>query len=155
MTLEVGDSVPDFTLPTDDGSDVSLKDFRGSKLVIYFYPKDNTPGCTNEAIGFSKLAEAFKKAETEIIGISKDSVKKHRNFRNKHDLTIRLASDAEGDVCERFGVWQEKSMYGRRFMGITRATFLVDREGRIARIWPKVKVNGHAEEVLEAARELE
>lgn len=154
MTLEIGDSVPDFTLPADDGGTVSPADFRGKKLVIYFYPKDNTPGCTKEAIGFTDLVQDFAEADTEILGISKDSIKKHRNFRSKHDLKIRLASDAESDACERFGVWQEKRMYGKSFMGIVRATFLIDREGRIARVWPKVKVNGHAEEVLAAARDL-
>jgi len=155
MKLEIGDSVPDFTLPADDGSNVTPADFRGRKLVIYFYPKDNTPGCTKEAIGFTELMQAFAEADTEILGISKDSIQKHRNFRSKHDLAIRLASDAESDVCERFGVWQEKRLYGRSFMGIVRATFLVDRDGRLARLWPKVKVKGHAEEVLAAARELD
>lgn len=155
MTLQVGDAAPDFTLPADDGGAVSPADFRGRKLVIYFYPKDNTPGCTKEAIGFTELAKDFAEADTEVLGVSKDSVKKHQNFRNKHDLAIRLASDAESDVCERYGIWQEKRLYGRSFMGIVRTTFLIDRDGRIARIWPKVKVSGHAEEVLAAARELD
>jgi len=155
MTLREGDNVPEFRLPADEGAEISPADFRGHKLVIYFYPKDNTPGCTKEAIGFTELADAFAAADTAIVGISKDSVKKHHNFREKHGLKVRLASDAEGDVCERFGVWKEKSMYGRTFLGIQRATFLIDRNGRIARAWPKVKVAGHAEEVLEAARALE
>jgi len=152
--LSEGDPAPDFTLPADDGGEVSLGDYHGQKLVLYFYPKDNTPGCTKEAIGFTDLANVFAEADAAIVGVSKDSVKKHQNFKTKHELGVRLASDAEGDVCERYGVWQQKKLYGRSFMGIQRATFLIDREGRIAKIWAKVKVDGHPQEVVEAARAL-
>jgi len=155
MTLKEGEQAPDFTLPADDGGEVALSDCRGKKLVIYFYPRDNTPGCTKEAVGFTDLADAFAEADTAILGISKDSLKKHQNFKKKHELAVRLASDAESDVCERYGVWQEKKLYGRSFMGIQRATFLIDRQGRIAKVWPKVKVDGHAQEVLAAARALD
>ncbi len=153
-TLNEGDAAPGFSLPTDDGKTVTLDSFQGRKLVLYFYPKDNTPGCTTEARDFSQLSDDFAAADATVLGVSKDSLKKHENFRSKHDLAIRLGSDADGNVCETYGVWGEKKMYGKTFMGITRATFLIDRDGRIARIWPKVRVKGHAEEVLEAARAL-
>ncbi len=152
--LAEGDVAPDFTLPRDGGEDVTLSALRPAPVVLYFYPKDNTPGCTKQAIGFTCLQEEFKAAGGEILGVSKDSVKKHENFRAKHDLGVALLSDAESDVCERYGVFVEKKMYGKTFMGIERATFLIDGEGRIARIWRKVKVGGHVEEVLEALRAL-
>lgn len=149
-----GDRVPDVKLVGMDGEAVSPADFRGQKLVLYFYPKDDTPGCTNEAKDFSALAEEFEKAGTWILGVSKDSPAKHQKFTKKHDLSIRLASDEDGTVCEAFGTWVEKSLYGRKYMGIDRATFLIDRDGTIFRIWRKVRVPGHAEAVLAAAREL-
>lgn len=152
MRLAPGDKAPDFTLPADDGGTLGLGDLAGRKAVLYFYPKDDTPGCTAEARDFTELAQAFAEADTVVVGVSKDTVEKHRRFIDKHGLGIRLLSDAEGSMCEAYGVWQEKKLYGRAFMGIVRATFLIGRDGRIARVWPKVRVNGHAAEVLEAAR---
>ena len=149
-----GGKAPDFTLPIDDGRKVALKDFRGKKLVLYFYPKADTPGCTREAIAFSALKSAFAKADTAILGVSADAVKKQDAFKRKHDLAIPLASDETHKMLAAYGVWGEKSMYGRTFMGITRATFLIGPGGRIAQVWPKVKVDGHAEEVLAAAKAL-
>ncbi|WP_106639581.1 thioredoxin-dependent thiol peroxidase [Allosphingosinicella vermicomposti] len=149
-----GDLVPDVVLEGMDGQTISPADFRGQKLVIYFYPKDDTPGCTTEAKDFSALAEAFEQAGTWVIGVSKDDAKKHRNFIDKHSLRVALASDTDGQVCAAFGTWVEKNMYGRQYMGIDRATFLIDRDGVVKRIWRKVKVGGHAEQVLAAAREL-
>ena len=152
--LNEGDRVPDVTLAGTDGSPVRPGDFRGNKLVLYFYPKDDTSGCTREAQDFTALAEEFEKAATWVLGVSKDSPKSHAKFRDKYDLKVRLASDSDGAVCEAFGTWIEKSMYGRKYMGIDRATFLIERDGTVARIWRKVKVPGHAEEVLQAARSL-
>jgi thioredoxin-dependent peroxiredoxin len=152
--LSEGDPVPDVELVNLEGKPVRTSDFRGQKIVFYFYPKDDTSGCTAEAQAFSALAEEFEKAGTWLLGISKDDAKKHARFIEKYDLKVPLATDADGSVCEAFGTWIEKSMYGRKYMGIDRATFLVDRDGRIHRIWRKVKVPGHAEEVLAAAREL-
>jgi len=152
--LNEGDPVPDVTLEGMDGKTISPKDFAGQKLVIYFYPKDDTSGCTREAQDFSALAAEFEKAGTWIIGISKDDSKRHAKFTQKYDLKVPLATDTDGSACEAFGTWVEKSMYGRKHMGIERSTFLIDRDGVVKRIWRKVKVPGHAEEVLEAAREL-
>lgn len=152
-SVTVGAAAPDFDLATDDGT-VSLAGLKGKKVVLYFYPKDDTPGCTREAIDFTALAADFAAADTVVIGASKDSVARHAKFRGKYDLGVKLASDPDGAVIERYGSWVEKSLYGRKYMGIDRATFLVDRDGTIARIWRKVKVPGHAEEVLKAAREL-
>ncbi|HEX8214560.1 MAG TPA: peroxiredoxin [Allosphingosinicella sp.] len=152
--LNEGDKVPDVTLQGLEEEPVSPADFNGQKLVIYFYPKDDTSGCTAEAKAFSALAEQFEHAGTWILGVSKDDSKKHRKFIDKYELNVPLATDAGGSACEAFGTWVEKSMYGRKYMGIDRATFLVDRDGVVKRIWRKVKVPGHAEEVLEAAREL-
>ena len=152
--LSEGDRVPDVQLQGMTGEPVSPADFRGHKLVLYFYPKDDTTGCTREAQEFSALAGAFEKEDTWILGVSKDSPASHAKFTGKYGLEVRLASDVEGQGCEAFGVWVEKSMYGRKYMGIERATFLVSRDGTLARIWRKVKVPGHAEEVLKAAREL-
>ncbi len=154
MAIATGDKAPDFTLPADGGHDISLGDFKGKNLVVYFYPKDNTPGCTREAIAFSEHADVFAAANTEIIGISKDSVKKHENFRKKHNLKVHLGADENGKVLDAFGVWKEKSMYGRSFMGIERATFLIDGNGVVRNVWRKVRVKGHAEAVLEAVKEL-
>lgn len=153
-TLKEGDMAPDFSLPTDSGGNASLSAVKGRKAVVYFYPKDDTSGCTKEAIAFTGLKGAFDEAETDIIGISADSVARHDKFKAKHALAVTLASDESRAAIEAYGVWVEKSMYGRKYMGIDRSTFLIDRDGRIARIWRKVKVAGHAEEVLEAARAL-
>lgn len=152
--LTTGDIAPDFTLPCDGDTTITLSALRPKKVIVYFYPKDDTPGCTKEAIGFSEQLEAFRSANCEIIGISKDTATKHGKFRAKHDLSVILASDAESDVCEKFGVWLEKSMYGKTYMGIQRATFLIGPDGTILRDWPKVRVPGHVEAVLEAAQSL-
>ncbi len=152
--LSEGDAAPDVTLQGLDGQSISLADYRGQKLVLYFYPKDDTSGCTAEAQAFTALAPEFEKAGAWILGVSKDDAKKHRKFTDKYELKIPLATDADGSVCEAFGTWIEKSMYGRKYMGIDRATFLIDGDGVIRRIWRKVKVPGHADEVLGAAREL-
>jgi len=150
----VGEKAPNFTLPRDGGSSVSLTDFKGRKLVLYFYPKADTPGCTQEAIAFNALKRAFAKAETDIVGVSADPVKAQDKFRDKHDLTIALASDESKKMLTAYGVWGEKSMYGRKFMGVRRTTLLVGRDGRVAQVWENVKVPGHAEAVLEAAKAL-
>jgi thioredoxin-dependent peroxiredoxin len=152
--LNEGDPVPDVKMVGAGGKEMSPADFRGQKLVLYFYPKDDTSGCTAEAQAFSALAEEFEKAGTWILGVSRDDPKSHAKFADKYGLKVPLATDPDGSVCAAFGTWAEKSMYGRKYMGIERATFLVDRDGRVDRIWRKVKVPGHAEEVLRAAREL-
>ncbi|WP_439104616.1 thioredoxin-dependent thiol peroxidase [Celeribacter marinus] len=150
--LDIGQSAPDFILPRDGGDTVRLSDQRGQKVVLYFYPKDNTPGCTTEALDFTALKDDFAAAGTQVFGISKDSVKKHDSFCAKHSLGIPLLSDADGTVCEDYGVWAQKQMYGKTFWGIVRATYLIDAAGTVAQVWPKVKVAGHAAQVLEAAR---
>ncbi len=152
--LEPTDIAPDFTLPRDGGTDVTLSALRGKPVVLFFYPRDDTPGCTKESIGFSLERAAFAELGAEVIGISKDTVAKHEKFIAKHELTVPLVSDAEGSVCEEYGTWVEKNMYGRKSMGIERSTFLIDAEGKIARIWRKVKVAGHVEDVLEATKAL-
>jgi peroxiredoxin Q/BCP len=152
--IAVGGKAPGFTLPRDGGGDVSLTDFKGQKLVLYFYPKADTPGCTLEARDFSRLAPAFARAKTAVLGVSADPVKKQDKFKAKHDLTIALASDETLEMLKAYGVWAEKSMYGRTFMGVLRNTYLIGPDGKIARIWEKVKVAGHADEVLEAAKAL-
>ena len=152
--LNVGDPVPDVTLTGMDGAPLSLAAFKGNKLVLYFYPKDDTSGCTREAQDFTALAGEFEKVGTWILGVSKDDPKKHQKFTEKYELKVSLASDMDGSVCEAFGTWGEKSLYGRKYMGIERATFLIDRDGTVARVWRKVKVPGHAEDVLAAARDL-
>ncbi len=152
--IEAGQPVPEFSLPRDGGGTLGPKDFAGRKLVIYFYPKDDTPGCTTEAIEFTARRADFEAAGTAVVGISKDSVKSHEKFCAKHGLGIPLLSDETGEVCARFGVWGEKSMYGRTYMGIDRSTFLVDAQGIVARVWRKVSVPKHADEVLAAARAL-
>lgn len=151
--IDVGDKAPDFRLETGEGP-VTLADFAGKKLVIYFYPKDDTPGCTTEALDFSRLADRFAAAGTTVLGVSKDSLASHARFARKHDLSVRLASDPEGQVIEAFGAWVEKSMYGKKYMGIDRSTFLVGPDGRLAAVWRKVSVRGHAEAVLAAAEQL-
>jgi peroxiredoxin Q/BCP len=153
MTLSVGDKAPDFEMPTDTGS-VSLAQFAGKTVVLYFYPKDDTPGCTNEAKDFSALKGEFDTAGAVVIGASKDTAAKHAKFRAKYDLTIPLGSDADSQVIETYESWVEKSMYGKAYMGIDRATFLIDGQGVIRRIWRKVKVPGHAQDVLEAVKAL-
>ena len=155
MTLEIGATAPDFSLPADGEETLSLSDFKGKKVVLYFYPKDDTPGCTTEAKDFTGFEGDFAAADTVIIGMSKDTAKKHDKFIAKHDLKVRLVSDEEGAALEAYGVWVEKSMYGKTYMGIQRATFLIGRDGAIAQVWPKVKVKGHAAEVLDAAKALD
>lgn len=154
QSIEVGSPAPEFALPDQDGHTVRLDDFAGRPLVLYFYPKDDTSGCTAEALDFSALAEDFAAAGATVLGVSPDSVKSHGKFRDKHALTIPLVSDEEKTMLDAYGVWAEKSMYGRKYMGVERTTMLVDRAGSIARIWSKVKVKGHAAEVLAAVRAL-
>lgn len=152
--LDVGSPAPDFTLPRDGGDNVSLSALKGGPVVLYFYPRDDTPGCTTEANDFTAMLPEFQAAGATVIGVSKDTVAKHEKFISKHDLGVILVSDAEGDLCERYGTWVEKNMYGKKSMGIQRATFLIDAGGSVARVWPKVKVAGHAAEVLEAVKAL-
>lgn len=152
--LTPGSAAPDFTLPRDGGGDVSLSALKGAPVIVYFYPKDNTPGCTTEALDFTAKQQDFADHSCTVLGISKDSVKKHDNFRDKHNLTVTLLSDADSDVCERYGVWKEKKMYGKTFWGIERTTLLIDSNGDVARVWNKVKVAGHVDEVLEALKAL-
>lgn len=150
--LETGQPAPDFTLPRDGGGDLTLSDLRPKHVVLYFYPKDDTPGCTKESLEFTEKLDEFTAAGAVIIGISKDSVAKHDKFRDKHMLGIALVSDADSDICERYGTWVEKSMYGKTFLGVERATFLIDGDGKLAQIWRKVKVPGHVDAVLEAVK---
>lgn len=154
MTLDVGERAPDFTLPGDGDKEINLSALKGSNVVVYFYPRDMTPGCTIEARDFTTLKPEFDAANTIVIGISKDSPARHDKFVAKHDLKIRLASDSEGTSLDAFAVWKEKKLYGRTFMGIVRSTFLIDAEGIIRQVWSKVKVKGHAQAVLDAAKEL-
>jgi peroxiredoxin Q/BCP len=154
MSVAVGGKAPNFSLPTDSGGEVSLKALKGKIVVLYFYPKDDTPGCTTEACAFRDQLPDFSRAKATVIGISKDSVASHDKFKAKFKLPFPLASDEDGKVCEAYSVWTEKSMYGRKFMGIERSTFLIDGNGVIRNIWRKVKVDGHADEVLKAAAEL-
>jgi peroxiredoxin Q/BCP len=154
MAIEIGSKAPAFKLPRDGGGTVSLADFKGRKLAIYFYPRADTPGCTRESIDFSKLRAEFEKAGTEVLGVSADSVAAQDKFKAKHDLTVPLLSDETHKMLEAYGVWGEKSMYGKTFMGITRMTVLIGPDGRVAQVWPKVKVDGHAAEVLKAAKAL-
>lgn len=154
MTLAVGDSAPDFTLPGAGGETIALSASKGGKIVLYFYPKDDTSGCTLEAQGFNAQSEAFAVAGAAVIGVSPDSVKSHDKFRKKHGLNFPLASDESKTMLQDYWVWVEKSIYGRKYMGVERTTLLIDREGRIARIWRKVSVPGHVEEVLAAAQGL-
>ncbi|MCI4662974.1 MAG: peroxiredoxin [Neomegalonema sp.] len=147
-------AAPDFSLPRDGGGTVTLSALRGKKVVLYFYPKDDTSGCTKQAIAFSEQIEDFAAAGAIIIGVSRDGVSKHDKFIAKHDLKIPLAADEDGSVCESYGVWVEKSMYGKKYMGIERSTFLIDTEGMVKQVWRKVKVPGHVEKVLQAVRDL-
>lgn len=152
VAIQPGEMAPDFQLPRDGGAQVGLSDFRGRKLVLFFYPKDDTSGCTAEAVAFSALEGEFNAANTAILGLSPDSVKKHDAFKAKHAITVPLASDEEKKILQDYGVWVEKSMYGKKYMGVERTTVLIDESGKIQRVWNKVSVPGHAEEVLEAAR---
>ncbi len=152
--LKEGDKAPDFSLPTDTGATLKLSKLKGKTVVVYFYPKDDTPGCTTEAKDFSCMINDFKSAGAEIIGISPDPVASKAKFRKKHDLSVQLAADEERNVVEAYGVWVEKSMYGKKYMGVERSTFLIDKSGKLVRIWTKVKVPGHAAEVLAAAKAL-
>ncbi|MGR3803903.1 peroxiredoxin [Marinibacterium profundimaris] len=152
--LDASEPAPDFTLPRDGGGTVTLSDLRGGKVVLFFYPRDDTSGCTKESIAFSEALQEFADAGASVFGISKDSVQSHDKFVAKHGLQTGMLSDEEGTTCEDYGVWKEKKMYGKTFMGIERSTFLIDAEGNIARAWHKVKVPGHVEEVLEATRAL-
>lgn len=146
--VDVGEKAPEFTLQAEDGSEASLSDYRGRKIVLYFYPKDGTPGCTKEAEAFRDAIEEFGKEDIVIVGVSKDSIQSHRKFRERHDLPFTLLSDPEGKVLDLYGVWKEKSMYGRTFMGTERTTFLIDEEGIIKKAYRKVKVDGHAQACL-------
>jgi len=152
--LAIGDTAPDFSVPTDGGGQISLSDLKGKIVVLYFYPKDDTPGCTNEAVAFTALRSDFDTANAVIIGASKDSVQKHDKFKAKHDLNVTLAADEDGSLVESYGVWVEKNMYGRKYMGIERATFVINQKGQIAHIWRKVRVKGHVEAVLQTVQAL-
>ena len=152
--VEEGKKAPAFAMPVDGGGNVSLKDYKGKKLVMFFYPKDNTPGCTTESIGFSENLTKFRRAGADVLGVSKDSVASHERFKEKQNLKIALASDAETEVIEAYGSWVEKNNYGRKYMGIERSTFLIDETGKIIKIWRKVRVKGHVEDVLETVKSL-
>ena len=154
MTVKVGDKAPGFKLPQDGGGELSLKELKGKTVVLYFYPKDDTPGCTMEAEAFRDRIKDFKKAGAAVVGASKDSVKRHDNFKAKHKLPFALVSDADGALCAAYGVWVEKKLYGRAYMGIERATFLIDGKGVVREAWRNVKVKGHADAVLDAVRKL-
>lgn len=149
MTLQIGDKAPDFKLPSDQNKTISLKDLRGKKVILYFYPKDNTPGCTREACDFRDGLSQFTKQNAEIFGVSKDSPEKHQKFKQKYSLPFTLLADENGDICEAYGVINKKSLFGRTFLGIQRSTFLIDEKGMIRAIWRKVKVNGHSQQVLD------
>lgn len=151
---EVGNKAPDFKGLSDTIGEISLEQFKGKNIVLYFYPKDMTPGCTTEGIDFTALLPQFENANTVVIGVSKDSEARHQKFRDKHDLKILLLADEEGNTLEAYGAWGQKKLYGRTFLGIIRCTFLIDSNGVVRRVWPKVKVKGHAQEVLDAVKEL-
>jgi peroxiredoxin Q/BCP len=154
MAVEEGDKAPAFTMPTDGGGTVKLADLTGKTVVLYFYPKDDTSGCTKEAVDFTAQLDRFKKAGALVIGVSKDTPAKHDAFKSKHKLKVLLATDETGKVCDKFGVWVQKTLYGRKYMGIDRSTFLIDGRGSVRRVWRKVKVPGHVDEVLAAVRQL-
>jgi len=154
MSVEAGKKAPDFTAPTDGGSKLKLSDLKGKTVILYFYPKDDTTGCTKEACGFRDSLPDFSKAKATVIGVSKDSVERHDKFKAKYDLPFTLVSDTDGKICEKYGTWIEKSLYGRKYMGIDRATFLIDKTGTVRNVWRKVKVPGHVEAVLAAAKAL-
>ncbi len=154
MKLQEGQKAPEFTAKINDDKEISLRDYAGKNVILYFYPKDNTPGCTKQACGFNEELSSFEELNTIILGVSKDSLKKHKNFKEKYSLGFPLIADEDGELCETYKVWKEKSMYGKTFMGIERTTFLIDTEGTIKKIWPKVKVKDHITEVLEAVKAL-
>lgn len=155
MTIETGKIAPSFNLPCDDGTNIDLSELRGQNVVLYFYPKDDTPGCTIEAKDFSAAIEDFKKLDTVILGVSRDSVKKHTKFIEKYDLSFNLISDEESTLCNDYDVLKEKSMFGKKYIGIDRSTFIIDKKGNIAKIFRSVKVNGHVQEVLKFIKEME
>ena len=152
--VNIGDKAPEFSASTDGGGTISLKDLKDKKIVLYFYPKDMTPGCTAESCGFRDALPYFSKINAEIIGVSKDSVKRHDKFKEKYELPFMLAADEDGKMCEAYGVWQEKKNYGKTYMGIVRSTFLIDEKGKIAAVWRNLRVKGHVENVLEEAQKL-
>ncbi|MAF68917.1 MAG: thioredoxin-dependent thiol peroxidase [Micavibrio sp.] len=152
--LNIGQKAPDFTAQTDGEGTFTLFEQKGQAVILYFYPKDDTPGCTKEACGFNDMLASFKKLDAQIVGVSKDSVAKHDKFKTKYGLNFTLVSDEDGSICEKYGTWVEKSMYGKKYMGIQRATFLIDEDGKIAHIWPNVKVKGHVDEVHEVLTNL-
>ena len=154
MTIEPGDRAPDFKLPTDGGGNLALKDLKGKFVVLYFYPKDDTSGCTKEAQAFAEALPKLRRMDVVVVGVSRDGVERHDRFKAKYGLPFTLVSDADGELCRAYGVWVEKSLYGRKYMGIDRSTFLIDKKGIVRQAWRKVKVAGHADEVLEAARAL-
>jgi peroxiredoxin Q/BCP len=154
-TLKLGDPAPPFDLPTAGGGRVSLASLKGKRVVLYFYPKDDTPGCTLEALNFTEKTKAFAAQKAVVIGVSRDSIAKHDKFAAKHGLSVILAADEEGEVTEAYGVWGEKTLYGRKFMGVERATFLIDSKGRIAHVWRKVRVPGHVEDVLKVVKTID
>ena len=155
MTLQIGDQAPDFTMPSDDGSDITLSNYKEDMVLLYFYPKDDTPGCRKQACGFNDVLETLNNEyNVDVFGVSKDSIAKHQKFKAKHSLGFPLLSDENSDVCERYGVWKEKSMYGKTYMGIERTTFLIDGDGVIQHVWNKVKVPGHIEDVLDVVNTL-
>ncbi|MDA7948605.1 MAG: peroxiredoxin [Hyphomicrobiaceae bacterium] len=152
--VDEGDKAPDFELESDDDGTIRLSDLKGAPVVVYFYPKDDTSGCTKEAIAFTGLASEFAKLGVRVIGISPDDVKSHQKFKAKHNLTVELAADTEKTTAQAYGVWVSKSMYGRKYMGVERSTFLVDKDGTLSKVWRKVKVPGHAEAVLQSVQSL-
>jgi peroxiredoxin Q/BCP len=152
MPLNIGDKAPAFTAPSDTDETYSLKDLKGKKFILYFYPKDDTSGCTAEACSFTENIKAFNKAGVTVLGVSKDSLESHKKFREKYGLKFPLLSDIDGKICEAYGTWIEKSMYGRKYMGIDRSTFIISEDCRISALWRKVKVSGHVEEVLESLK---
>ena len=152
--VEVGDLAPDFSAPNNGGGNSALKHYRGRNLILYFYPKDGTPGCTSEASGFRDHLETFNGLNTSIIGVSRDSLKRHINFSKKNQLNFPLISDADGKICEKYGVWQQKQNYGRSYMGIVRSTFLINSEGSVAEVWKNVRIKGHIEAVIEAVKKI-
>ena len=152
MAIDVGDQAPDFDFPIDGFGTLKLSSLRGKKVVLYFYPKDMTPGCTREAEDFRDSIELFATTDTTIIGVSRDSVKRHNNFKSKYDLPFTLVCDEDGSACQEYGVWNEKKNYGRTYMGIDRSTFLIDEKGKVVKVWRKVRVKGHVKEVLEATK---
>ena len=154
MSAEIGKKAPDFAATTDGGGKIQLSDFKGKNVILYFYPKDDTPGCTKQACGFRDAKPDFSKAKAVVLGVSKDSVARHDKFKDKYDLNFPLLSDEDGKICEKYGTWIEKSLYGRKYMGIDRATFLIDDQGVVRNVWRKVKVPGHVDEVLEALKTL-